>query len=579
MLTLSRTLFAVFILLNAVNASFAQAAPADAKETSVITGRVTSGGDDARPVQGVGIVLTPSGFGRYARRPAARATTGADGFYRLANVPAGSYHLNLVAPGYTSAGARSPRGTGEVRAVNIEAGETIEHQDFVLERGGVITGRVTEASGKPVIAESLKLYHAGAPLRSGPIHFGSGYGMETDDRGVYRIYGLPAGRYLVCVGEEKESGLVSAALGGKNRTRTCHANATEEAQAKTVEVSPGSEATGVDITLAPPAKTYEATGRMLDAETGQPVANLSYGFGVLDPDGKHIGNRGWSNARTNAAGEFRFTNLQPGRYAAFVVGRDTNMPNYYSDAVPFEIDDGSVSGIVVKVRRGATLRGVASLEGTTDRAVLAKLTQVNFHVRVVTPEPKADELQAGNSSSASLQPDGSFHLAGLPPGKVQFTLDGFSSPKGFTLLRVERGGVEQRDGIEIGAGEQVSDVRVRLGYSTTVVRGQIEVQRDGQPAQIPEGGRLYVTMRRVGGLRSSWENVATEVDGRGRFVLEGLAAGEYELRASIWIQPTSAAPQGASMPGIRQTVSVPEKGELNLTLVYDLNAKPQAVRP
>lgn len=577
MRTLSRTLLAALILLNAAFASFAQSAPKDAKETSVITGRVTGGGDDDRPVAGVGIILTPSGFSRYVRRAAARATTGADGFYRLANVPAGSYHLNVVAPGHTVEGALASRGAADARAVNIEAGETLEHQDFVLVRGGVITGRVTDSDGKPVVAESLRLYHA-ADSRTGQLHFGSALNLETDDRGVYRMFGLPAGRYLVCVGEEKASITVSAAFGGRNRARTCHPSATEDAQAKAVEVSSGSEATGVDITLPPPAKTYEANGRMLDAETGQPVANISYGFGVVTPDGKRISGRGWSNAKTNADGEFRFGNLLPGRYAVFVVAQDRNAPNYYSDAAPFEIDDESVSGIVVKVRRGATLRGMASIEGATDRAVLAKLAQVTLHVRVAS-QTRPGELQPGASSSFSLQPDGSFHVVGLPPGKAQITLDGFSSPRGFTLLRVERGATEQRDGIEIGAGEQVSDVRLRLAYGSTVVRGQIELRRDGQPAQVPEGGQLYVMLRRMGGVRSSLENIATEVDGRGRFVLENLAAGEYELHATVWIRPTSAAPQGSSMTGGRQIVSVPERGEINVTLVFDLSAKPQAVTP
>jgi len=582
MLTLSRTLSqalcAVVILLNSAVASFAQAAPKEAKETSVITGRVTSGGDDDRPVPGVGIVLMPSRFDRYARRPVARATTGADGFYRLAGVPAGSYHLNILAPGHTLAGALASRGMGEGRPVNIEAGETIERQDFVLARGGVITGRVTEASGQPVVAESLRLYHAG-DSRSAPIYLGSATNFETDDRGVYRMYGLPAGRYLVCVGEEKETAAVSAAIGGRNRSRTCHPRATEDAKARIVEVSSGGEATGVDITFAPPAKTYEATGRMLDAETEQPVANLSYGFGVLDPDGRHIGNRGWSNAKTNANGEFRFGNLLPGRYAAFVVARDNDAPNYYSEAVPFEIDDGNLSGLVVKVRRGATLRGVASIEGTTDRAVVAKLAQVALYVHVAPSEPRADELQAGNTSRITLRPDGSFQVVGLPPGKARLMLDDFSSPRGFALLRVERGGVEQREGIEIAAREQVSDVRLRLAYGTAVVRGQIEVLREGQPAQLPEGGQMHVAMRRVGGMGSSRGNVVTEVDARGRFVLEGLAAGEYELTLSAWIRRASTAPQATSFPTVRQTVSVPEKGEINVTLVYDLSAKPQAVRP
>jgi len=582
MLTLSRTLShalcAVVILFNSVVASFAQAAPKETKETSVITGRVTSGGDDDRPMPGIGIVLMPSRFDRNVRRPVARATTGADGFYRLANVPAGSYHLNILAPGYAAAGALAARGAGQALTINVEAGETIERQDFVLARGGVITGRVTEAGGKPVVAESLRLYYAG-DSRSGPVQLGSVAHFETDDRGVYRMYGLPAGRYLVCIGEEKETAAVSAALTGRNRSRTCHPRATEDAKARIVEVSHGGEATGVDITLAPPAKTYEATGRMLDAESGQPVANLSYGFGVLDPDGRHIGTRGWSSAKTNANGEFRFGSLLPGRYAAFVVRRDNDAPNYYSEAVPFEIHDGNLSGLVVKVWRGATLRGVASIEGATNSAVFAKLAQVTLHVHVAPVEPRADELQAGSSSRLTLRPDGSFQVVGLPPGKARLMLDDFSSPQGFALLRVERGGMEQPDGIEVGAREQVSDVRLRLAYGTAVVRGQIEVLREGQPSQVPEGGQMHVAMRRIGGMGSSRGNVGAEVDGRGRFVLERLAAGEYELTLNAWIRRASTATQATSFPTVRQTVSVPEKGEINVTLVYDLSAKPQAVKP
>jgi hypothetical protein len=71
---------------------------------------------------------------------------------------------------------------------------------------------------------------------------------------------LPAGRYHVSVGEDKEHGAVGIAISGKNFTRTFHPNATEQAQAKIIEVSSGSEATNIDITLAAPVKTYEATG-------------------------------------------------------------------------------------------------------------------------------------------------------------------------------------------------------------------------------------------------------------------------------------------------------------------------------
>ncbi|HJR09352.1 MAG TPA: carboxypeptidase-like regulatory domain-containing protein [Pyrinomonadaceae bacterium] len=573
---LLRTLFATVVLCNvaAVRDTFAQVVTKEAKETGAITGRVTSA--DEQPLQGIGIVLIPSNFSRN-RKPAARALTGEDGSYRLANVPAGSYQLQLLAPGYTSASASMQSGWNDGRAINIASGETIEHQDFTLARGGVITGRVTDAYGKPVVAEAVRLSLANRDPRSDPEYVNSLRGFETDDRGVYRLYAVPAGRYFVSVGEDMESGAVSAALNGKTRARTFHPNATEQAQAKIVEVTSGSEATGVDITLGASAKTYEAAGRMLDAETGQPAANVSYGFGVLDPTGS-LGHRGWGSAKTNAAGEFSFSNLMPGRYAVFAITHDAGSPNYYSDAVPFEIGDSNVSGIVVKVHRGATLSGVVTVEGTPTRAVLDKLAQASLYVHVVPAEPKADEIQTGNSSRAIIQPDGSFRVTGLPPGKVQITLAPYASPQGFTFLRIERGGVEQRGGIEIGAGVQVSDVRVRLAYGTSIVRGHVEIRRDGQPAQFPEDGQIYITKRRAGVENAPWDSNTVVVDARGHFILEGLVAGEYELLVSGWSRSVNGAGINA-IPGVKQLVNVPEKGEINVTLIFDLGAKPKGATP
>lgn len=580
MFTLSRTILVAVLLLNAaVVVSFAQAAPKEANETGAITGRVTDNGSDPQPLPGVGILLMPSEATRYGRKPTARATTDADGFYRLANVPAGSYHLQIIAPGYTGASEFPTLRPGEARAINIEPGETIERQDFVLARGGVITGRVTDADGKPIIGESLRLTAPAGGQRPGFVNVGAAYGFETDDRGIYRIYGLPAGRYLVCVGDEKDNGALRTALSGRNRPHTCHPNATDAAQAKIVEVSSGGEATGVDITLAPPPKTYEASGRIIDARTGQPVANLSYGFGVISPNGGHLGSRGSNNAKTNAEGEFRLGNLLPGRYAAFALTRDGDMTNYYSEVLPFEIDEANLSGLVMKARRGATLRGVVSIEGATTPAVLAKLAQIELQVRVVPLNLKPGDLYVGNSSRLALRPDGSFFVMGLPPGKAQVSLAMFSSPRGFTLLGVERAASEQRDGIEIGDGEQVSDVRVRLAYGTSVVRGRVEVRRDGQPAELPAGAHLQVIILRAGSRRPGGDTVAVEVDNRGRFTIEGLIAGEYELVGRGWVRPSAAAPHGSALPGFKQSVSVPEKGEINVTMVYELNAKPAAVLP
>src|SRR5205085_5127205 len=82
--------------------------------------------------------------------------------------------------------------------------------DFRLERGGVVTGRVTDAEGNPVIGIGVSLLSADNPApRAANVNIDP-RGHMTDDRGVYRIYGLPAGRYRVSAGQSGEgSGAIS----------------------------------------------------------------------------------------------------------------------------------------------------------------------------------------------------------------------------------------------------------------------------------------------------------------------------------------------------------------------------------
>ena len=66
--------------------------------------------------------------------------------------------------------------------------------------------------------------------------------------------------------------------GRKSYPRTFHPDTTEVSQAKIIEVSEGSEVTGVDIQLSPPVKTYSIVGtrsRRRDERTcGEPWYSL-----------------------------------------------------------------------------------------------------------------------------------------------------------------------------------------------------------------------------------------------------------------------------------------------------------------
>jgi hypothetical protein len=544
-----------------------------------VAGRVTLG--DGKPASNVSVALMPADPSAVAeflgsRKTGWRASTDADGRYRVADVPAGRYRLQALAPLFFSPEEHSSGSffnSGKI--ITVGAGEAVEGVDLTLVRGGVVTGRVTNAEGKPVVAERVTVADADAASRSGPSSWViSPYEFETDDRGIYRIYGVPAGRYLVSVGVDRDSGMITVGPAGAQYARTFHPNATDAAQAKIVEVTAGGEARDVDIALADAPKSYQATGKIVD-ESGAPVAGVGYGYGSVRAEAKTVGAWGSEGVTTNAEGEFAVRNLTPGRYAVFAVSDFGGTPmDAYSDATQFEVTDADVTGLVVKVHRGASVSGTISVEGTTDRAVLARITQLNLNAQV-RPAPGAatDQLSAPSYASGRVNADGTFRFAGLKPGKVTINLFNFgAATRGFALLGVQRNGADASGGFDVAAGENVTGVRVRLGYGAGVVRGQLDVRDGAQPGVLPEGARVLVTARRAGAAETGAAMNNAEVDSRGRFTIEGLMGGEYELTVIARVilrQPGATPPR--RMPTVRQTITVPDGGETSVTIVYDLS--------
>jgi len=453
------------------------------------------------------------------------------------------------------------------KSVTLGEGEEVTGLDFLLTRGAVIAGRVTDSDGRPVIEQPVNTMRVDERGQRLPGYSSNPFRFTTDDRGAYRIYGLVPGRYKVSVGDAPDSGMVRIGFGGNVYARTFHPGVTEESKAAVIEVPAGGEAADVDIKLGRASKTYVATGRIVDADSGKPLANLMYGHGALMGQQTSIGSFGWTNNRSNNNGEFRIEGLGPGRFAAFVVA--TEQTDSYSDPAVFEVSESDVSGLEIKVRRGAIISGLAVIEGANDADALAKMPKLELRAFVL-----GEGVSAPSMAPVVINADGSFRVTGLRPGKVRISLGGYPPPKGFSLLRVEREGSVQRDGVEVGAGETVSGVRVLIGYGTGVVRGEVIIQ----------GGPLTPNMRvRVMARRLDSNGPATAgtvPDARGRFSLEGLLPGEYELTVSLMII-TPSAPGPAPPPPARveprilakQNITVTNGTETQITLVADLGAK------
>src|SRR5262249_30213296 len=138
-------------------------------------------------------------------------------------------------------------------------------------------------------------------------------------------------------------------------------------------------------------------------------------------------------------------------------------------------------------------------------------------------------LAGGLGTGVNPAADGSFRIPGLPPDKYRIRVNSLTERQRFTLIGVERDSVLQPEGIEVAAGEQVTGLRLIVPYGVGVVRGRVQVLN----GPLPEGARLWVSTRRADIQTPKDFAPAFSVDARGRFLIEGLATGAYEITLTV----------------------------------------------
>ncbi len=525
--------------------------------TALISGRVTLNGE---PATGVFVGLQPRptspGGGPFVpdRSQYLRAQTDAEGRFSFPNLSAGQYQVVALAPGFVSADD-SPLYSGKM--VNLTDGESLSNLELRLKRGAIITGRITDPSGNPVIEKDVQLVKMDARGNFTRFNFGPPEMARTDDRGVYRIHSLPAGKYKVSIGYSAQEGFRSGS-GRLYYTKTYHPHATAENQAKVIDLREGSEITDVDIKIAEAKKSYDVSGKVIEAETGKLVAGIRIGYSTVQPDGTLSGSISIMSA-TDAQGEFQLQGILPGKYLVFADSRDSQTPDFYSDQTPVELGDADATDVEVKVHRGGSISGMAVVEGVTDPAILKLLSGLNLFLTYRSRE--------ANLGSRGQRPgaDGSFRFSGVRPGKVN--LQAFSPGEGLKQLRVEHNGAPVTDGLELQQGESLTNVRIVFGYGTGVIRGQLKLVG----GTLPEGAGKSISIRFASGSGSEFY---APVDARNQFVVKNLPPGEYELKLSVYAP--NATPELARMLAtilkITQRVTV-GNGETPAEFVLDLSQK------
>jgi Carboxypeptidase regulatory-like domain/Dioxygenase len=540
--------FAIISALLLGGAGFCQLANSQTKPAkrneAIVSGKVTIKG---KPAPGVVVGMRRSQSPQF--NPTLKATTDQEGNYRVSDLPTGSYLVAPIAPAFVVSDENNPNG----QIVVITEGETVEGIDFELVRGGVITGKVTDADGHPIIEERINLLSIDQRNQNRPDYSYSSR-ILTDDQGVYRMFGIRPGQYKVSVSQESGNVSVGVGRGHAAFRTTFYPDATDPAKAAVVEVDEGTEATKIDITLSPTVSGFSAKGRVVD-ESGKPVPNMSIGLSrIVTLDASNSSSsEGPTGALSDKQGEFRLQNLPPGKYSILIYPSAES--DLRTEPNTFEVIDQDVTGLLIKCSSAAGLSGVVVLEGSNSNSAAAKFSQLFIGAAIY-----GDSTNPAFGRSSWIKSDGSFRIGGFPSGTAKFWLGG-DAHGGLAITRIERDGVVHRNGIQIKNGEQVTGIRVVVVQNNGAIRGVVKMENGTWPSS----GRLFIQLSRQG---DSQDNMRTsEPDSRGHFLIEGLAAGNYDFQVTAYV------PESRHRPIVTtQVVTVAEGLPTDVTATIDLNS-------
>jgi hypothetical protein len=280
----------------------AQPPPTNVSDTGTITGRVVN--ESGQALSNATVWARPIG----ALAEGQMTTTDQEGKFKLIASRGLSYSISASMPAYTPPGRRD-----NTQAANYQAGDSVT---LTLIKGGVITGKVLTPEGEPVVAIGVRVeaIRDGNGRRLAPgsaVQEGS-----TDDRGIYRIYGLPTATYIVMVGGTNDYSRTG--INAFESNVPTYAPSSTREQAAEISVREGEELTDVDI------RYRGEPGSMISGIVRGP-AREDNGFTViLTSIGDAGAQRNDSIYQQSSTGEFVFNGVTDGDY--YVTARSNTPP-------------------------------------------------------------------------------------------------------------------------------------------------------------------------------------------------------------------------------------------------------------
>jgi len=409
---------------------------------------------------------------------AARQTTSdIEGNFRMAGLEPALYTVSATAPAYTMVSS-----TDLFTPTYYRLGDTVRIE---LVRGGAITGTVTNALGEPVVAVRVRATMIRDARSEGAKLAYISSEQPTDDRGIYRIYGLRPGTYIVSAGG---SGFAYSFNPYDQDLPTFAPSSTRDTAAEVLVRS--GEDSNIDIRYrGEPGHVISGTVKVAGT-TGSSIALSQAGSPVP------MGN----TYQPDGARGFSFTGLGDGDYdivaQELASNPNANATPVFSVSEPKRVSvrGADVTGIELSTKPLSSISGKIALEPTKAPECQGKRPPLfaEMVVRLQKPETDKDKEDMLTlrflASSASPDANGAFQIRNLVPGKYQFEPRFYARYWYLQSIATATGTPKPQkldaaaNWTTVKSGEQLSNLTITLAQGAASIRGRVVVQEGAAPS-------------------------------------------------------------------------------------------------
>jgi hypothetical protein len=501
--------------------AFAQAQSGPKENASVISGRITS---DNQPLTNARVMVSKA-----QSNTSQNVRVDSEGNFSTPPLEPGVYNISAYVPGLI----RDP--AAPATSQYHRPGETI---DIRMVKGGVITGSVKNANGDGLVAIPVRAYMVRRPNGDPLSATFAGREVLTDDRGIFRIFSLTPGSYIVSAGGRSGTSFGLAIPTAYEGYAPTYAPSATRDTATEIQVTSGSESQA-DIQFRE-ERGHVISGTITGAKTSDGPVLWSASVSVFDPRNRFEVANGTANSATNFA--FAVYGVMDGDYEIYATQYSSTSDQQASAPLRIKVQGADVTGLRLAVGPLASLDGRVTFENDPKaacgkrRASTLVETVINsrrFEPRSPSKEnPPADipSNYRNQFGSAIVDARGAFSIKNLQPGTYQLEPTAPAAGWFVRSVQFDRNAAVNvaRDGVNIKRGDHVTGLTVTFAEGAAKLKGHLSA---GEGQSLPLKLRVYLVPeeRETAGNLYRYYEAAAERDGT--FTIDNVAPGKYLILA------------------------------------------------